>query len=630
MGNRFMKDGQAANRFLKDVQPEDNTPTIDPRSHPLTWDERLKATLLFDDNPKRRASYMKRIGFEVDPKDSNKVRPLGSQGGYDMEIDPGGLGNISQYYKDGKKSGLKEAGLDAVEALDSFFQGAAEEAAGLATGAAAAGTTGIPTGGAAAVPGFMAGRSAGRATANYLLNEGKEALGNLFLDEQIPVEYQDKLFKAAVTSVAPEAIAEGGKMLLGAGKTALKGLQSGFKALLNIGGGNVSEAAMDALVKDPKTFANADNLKNATTAISEKIGTITGLGPEEGIPKRFRDLGDSSLFKTKMSEAENLRRDTVNTLSGVQEANTTVQFLTDMLEQAKAKVMSDKPIKSKDTQSIATQFDDYISQIKNAAGPDGSINFKQLDNTIKEIQTDAYGSEGAVAPALRSLADNVNGYAKKLATTASEQRGLDIKDYAASKAQEAKIFNAFESFSKNVTPQKVVQHTIGAGDKAMRGTGGDITKQALTNTFSELDDALGTQITPAIQTGQLQAELFRAIESSKIPRGSGGAVSRAAIGAAPGLLTGNTPLALGGAAAGVIAGDPSMGLRAVGSLGRQIGNIDAAQQAVSSFQQGAGGTTQDMLRAALQGGAEAPTNAIQQTLNSLPEPQKPKNRFLSQ
>lgn len=585
----------------------DESPAVEPRSQPLTFDERLKATLFFDDNQKRRASFMKRIGFELDPKDMNKVRPIGSQGDYSIEIDPGGLADIKQYYKTGSKAGLKELALDTVEAVDSFLQGAVEEAVGTGAGVLAGGGAGVataPLGGAGAIPGFIGGRAVGRATANLLLNDAKEQIGNLFLDEEVPVEYQDKLFKAAVTSVAPEAVMGAGKSVVTGAKKALEGLRGGFKQLLNIGGGKVSEEALDAVTRDPKTFANIDNLKNATGVLTEKLSAITGLGPEDGVPKKFRDLGENSLFKQKMAASEELRKDTVNQLSGISEANTSVETAKNILKQFKDKLTANKALQSKDTQGVVSQIDDYMKQLDSSAGPDGYINFKQLDETIKEIQKDAYGSEGSVATGLREVSGQFNDYAKKLADTVAQKNGLDISSYSASKAKEAKIFDAYEAFAKNVTPQRVMTQVIGGGNKTATGTGADFTRKALTETFAKMDDALETKISDSVQSGQLQAELFRAIESSKIPRGSGGFLTGGATLAAPvALATGFNPTATTAAfLAGGIGSQPSNSLRAVSSLSRGINKLEGVEQGVQKLQTGAlQSTPADMLRAAVQG-----------------------------
>lgn len=617
------------NPFLQgvsmDQSPEDKAAL--PRQEPITWDERLKATLLFDDSPKRRAAYLKRIGYELDPKNDNKMRPLGSQGPYDMELDPGGVADVAQYFKTGKKSGLKELTLDLVEGLDSMFQGAAEEAVGQAAGVAAGAGAAAPTAGVGAIPAYAAGRSLGRATANLLLSNAKEAVGDMFLDEEIPVEYQDKLLKAAISSVAPEVITGAGKSVVSAGKKSLEALRGGFKNLLNIGGGKVSDAALDAVARDPKTFTNMDNLKNATGFLTNKISELTGLGPEDGIPRKFKDLGDNSAFKLKMSELENGRRDIVNELSGFSEANTHPNVIIGMIEQAKDSALANKPLKSKDTQALATQFDDYIDQIRNSVGDKGSINFKQLDETIKEIQKDAYSSEGSVASTLRGLGNKFNTYAKRLATKAQEARGIDTKSYADSKAAEAKIFDAFESFSKNVTPQKVMTQVIGGDKGTMTGRSTDFTKKAMTETFDKLDSALGTNISNDVKSGQLQAELFRAIESSKVPRGSGGFLTgAAAVGVPTFLATGNPAAATAAGLAGGIAATPSVGLRAVGSLSRGIEKGAGIEDALTRFQGGGGGTSSDLIRAALQGSnMEQP---LTDTLRPAPQATPARNPFL--
>lgn len=621
------------NPFIDDSLQEEN-PFIEMgkpkvvRAEPLTASERLKLVLLFDDK-KRRQSYLKKIGFEMDPSDTNKVRPLGSDEKFATEIDPGGLSDLSQYYANpkGGKAGLSELALDTVEALDSFFQGAAEEAAGLAAGATAAGTAGVPTAGAAAIPAFMGGRAIGRATANLLLTNLKEEIGNLMLDETVPVGMEDKLFQAAISSVAPEVVMSAGKGVVNSGKQALRGLRSGFQYLMNMTGGNVSDEAMEALAKDPKTFGNIDNLKKAPEKIMEMISQSTGLGPEEGIPRKFRDLGDTGLFKTKMAEAEQLRRATVNQLAGDNAASTNAEFIIGMLQNAKDKLLSDKVVKSKNTQSAAAEFDNYINMVKQATGNNGVINFKQLDEMVKEIQDDAFGSEGAAAVALRGLAHDVNSYAKSVANRVAETSGLDISDYVASKAKEAKIYNAFDSFAKNVTPQKALTRIIGRGAKGATGKGTDFTDKALSETFANMDDALDTEISSSLQNGQLQNEILRAVEGGKFSQGSRGFwTGAAALGLPTAMATGGNPLATGAAMmAGGIGASPNQALPAISGLSRGINRLSGVDSFLNDMQLGSGGNQADMLRAAIQGASEKvpPASSFIDRLKPPPEEKNP-------
>jgi hypothetical protein len=154
---------------------------------PITALDRYVLQFIFDTQPERRKQYLKEKGWDVDPKDENRIRPLGTKGEFDTEIDPGGFFNVKQYLpknasKDEVYRVATELFTDVNEGILDFLQGAVIEGAGVAgmvPGAAVGTAVGGPVG---TVTGGTIGRSLGRAAMFQVMEQMKDQIGDYLTD----------------------------------------------------------------------------------------------------------------------------------------------------------------------------------------------------------------------------------------------------------------------------------------------------------------------------------------------------------------------------------------------------------------------------------------------------------------
>lgn len=632
-----------ANINLVDDKPQ---ATDTPATQPLTNKDRLIASALFDTQPKRRAEFLAEKGWEMNPKDTNEMRPVGSQGPYSVKLDPGGYFDVSQYLskkygsvlggtaKD-SKAGLSELGMDAGEGLLDMIQGALIEGAGQVTGAAVGAGGALstaPAGGVGAIPAYVAGRAIGRSTAYNLLEHGKEMLGDMFLDKDVPPDMREKLMQTAIQAVGPEAVqpafATAGKAI----QSTLGAVKKGFINLVTMGGGKVDDVALKGLASNPHLFSSA-NLEQGGSIVQNEVHNLFGIGADESIPRAFDKLGDASPFKTKMAALEEERKAIASTLSGVKDANTPVSTVVHAL-QAQIDAIPPESIRSQSGGDAAVNYlQDRIQRlvktysIPQADGslrldPKASINFGELDTLVKTLQQDAYNRTDNAAPLLKSGANQINDMVKGLATHAGAENPA-LARYADIKGQESKIFGAFDSASQNINKSRMMNMIIGGVDDVPTSKASDVGRNAATQSLAAVDEALGTDYTNSIRTGQMQNNIFQAIQSGKAPSGSAGTMTRA-IG---GYVAGNAVhpgAGIPAAAVAAIGGMPQVGLPAAAALG--AGQEAIQQSVINPMEQSLTGASQGVSQAINPAVEAALKNAVPQV--AMPnESQQPDDPF---
>lgn len=500
---------------------------------PLDLMDRLKLTLLFDTQPKRRAAYLKQRGYELDPKDENKYRPIGSKEKFVREIDPLGAGNPESF-----KQYAREVAADLIEGAGTLAQGAAEAGS------------------------FGAGGPAGRALAFNVIESGKDVLGDLALDESLPPDYALRAAQTAYGAILPEAIQGGTNLAINKViKPTLTGISNGVRKLYKFGGGNVSDSVWEALKKDWKLLSDDGALKAAGDTIDDTVESIYGM--EKGSRELPKSIQPGSLFQKKLDELEPLRRQEASKLSGIGQASFSTEELLQPLLAAKDRI-EQKPVLSDAIDEPALKWiNDKIGQV--VKGGRKAFTFGEVDDVVKTLQKDAYkGDEPWRTQYVQGLVEDVNGLLKSKAEALGSP-------YAAVKEQESKVFQAFSKMRKAVNKDTARGLIVGGLPTGADST--DVKQKALTEAIGTMDEALGTQIGEGLRTNQIQNQIFKVMESSSRPKGSGALLSAVipAAGATAAALGSNPitrPLAIpGGALAGGVTAaalNPSMGLPLAG------------------------------------------------------------------
>jgi hypothetical protein len=590
-------------------------------SKPLSSLDRIIISALFDTQPKRRAAYLKKLGWELDPKDDNKIRPLGSDVPFVTEIDPGGFFNVSQYMaskygdkKEPKKEAVSELAKDSAEGMLDLIQGALIEGAGQVVGLASGAAAGAPTAGAAAVPAYMTGRASGRAYAYNLLEYGKDIIGDMLLDENVPPDMSARLMQTAFQAVGPEAMQP---ITAGVGK-AIKGtftaVKTGVSKLVTMGGGKIDDVSLKAIATNPKEFADPAKLERGGQIVQDQINSLFGIGPEDQVPKKFSDLGENSLFKTKMSDLDRERRIIAGMISQDPKASITVADAANFL-QSQIDSIPPASLRSESGGDIAVDyFNRRIKKLVQDHGQKGKLTFQELDQLVKSLQEDAYNRNDNASGFLRSTAGKLNGMIKGMAEKAAD-RNPAIGKYADIKAQEAKIFDSFDSASQNINKKNMLNMIVGgAEDQAPTAFGKDVSRNAATESIKRIDDALGTNYYEGIRTGQIQNNIFQAMKSGQVPQGSSGAIARGALGYAAGNAIA-PGMGIPAAAGAIVLGMPQVGLPIAGIAARgeqavQSGILDAINASQTATSQGVSKAINPAIEALLK---QAPQNIPQST-----------------
>lgn len=483
--------------------------------HPFGLKERLVTTLIFDTQPKRKKEWLNKLGYDVNPKDDNEIKPIGATDDQYFPIDPGGVFDFSQY---GKKGGVSELGKDALEASLDFLQGSATEATG--EGAGIIGAVGGPAG-------FVAGRSAGRMAMFNAIENMKDSIGNFFLEEDMPIDTALRATQTAIQAVGPEALATGGKALKKAAEKTFSNISSGVRNLLSIGNGKIGEQAWAALKKNPSMIADESALKNASSDIASTVDRLTGAGPDGNSINR-------SVLGDKLSELEPQRKVQADILSQDPNNGAPLDKIIRFFEEKKLELADPNkfPLLSEQRKDSIRYINGKINELKKlvkvpeagsvATGTENRLTFGQLDSVVKELQSDLYSPKLMTKDwrnAVKSLVDGspespgLNNLLKEKATAAGSP-------YAQIKEQQSKIFKAYDNVIDNVTPEKAKRFVLGDETIDPRFTSTDDVARRFGDAVKSVDEVLGTKTYDAIKDGQIRGQFWQAI-ADKGSSGSG-------------------------------------------------------------------------------------------------------------
>lgn len=576
--------------------------------------ERFVLQNLFDTQPKRRQAYLKRLGYEMNPKDDNLVRPIGSQGSY-AEIDPGfidefkkgwikeqGKGVVAQFMA-GRKNVIAEGMKDAGDVgFDTAVAGPL-----IVAGAEAGGGLGGMTGplAPAAVPiGAILGGAVGNAGAEGM----KKMAGDLLLDENVPLEKGPLVMQSVMSGMAPQ--------LLKAGKSVLK---SGYNAWLNArkdaivnaakqSGSGLTEDILDKAVKNPEMFSReaVDGANERMTSLYQNI-----FGIKDPLKLDAPERVTGGYFGEKMNVLNAQANSEIERLSKEQAANFKPEEILSPMQQMAMK-LNNKFDRTADEDAALGYLKQKISEFKSKVTPepikpsglvsvDGSliqpqqqpmrqVNFKEAREFMTAIQNDMSAKDTAgnyLNPAGRVLAPAINGDKGVLAILNAKAGGLG-SNLPQINAQRSRVLTAYNAAAETLTPTNITAAFVGNDT---------VKKELIKGAVGEMDQILGSNLTKEIEDGSMQ----RLVENLyKNPKGFGSGPSNAqrtnemikggikgmGVGMAAGAPLGPVGMAVGGAAgatAGAVRGaqfasemaNPESALKQLGILSGKIASSEA-------------------------------------------------------
>lgn len=546
----------ADNEDLLAGMPEDEPLPKNVRSEPLTMQERFFAQNLFDTQPTRRQAYLKKLGFEMNPKNDNEYRPIGALDSGWAEIDPG----VSAYFK---KGGIKELGKDFTDVVWDFAENAvvapvaraAGQLGGMGAGAMTANPAGILAG---RVAGGIAGGAAAKAGSEIL----KKEAGDLLLDENIPLDKGAAAVQSLVTGtfagIGPAAKVGWNK--LKAAKAAMKA--EAIKNVAKATGGEATAEVFEEAVKHPERFTR-EAVDGANERLLNVHKQLFGVDPDQALTMRStRQINPESAFGKAVKPLNDRATAEINRLSTEAAANWKVS---DIVGETNKHIMqlSQKFSRTQEEDAalkyLKGKVAELYSKVKKPAGgaiTDAEINYGQGRQFLKSIQDDAFNREIPGSSFLKQIAGNLREIADKKA----EALGSKLPEI---NAQRAKILSTFETARQKLTPQKLLTTYTGKNSPMKVDT-----EVAL----RQVDDVLGTQYGEMSRTGALQSVIENVYKTSA-PAGSSRVLGAGIVGGATGLV--------GGAGAGAALG----GMTGAGAipgaiLGAGVGAAAGARKAV--------------------------------------------------
>lgn len=556
------------------------------RSAPLTEWERYIFQNVFDTQPARRAEFARQIGFELDPEDDNKLRPLGSQGAFDAEIDPG----IGAYFKkDGLAELRKDFGDAALDlAIFGPIMGAATTAAAKG-GAAVGAAVGTPAGGVGAAPGAgigaiiggAAGASAGAITSYLVTDEMKNAIGTVVLDENIPVDRKAQAAQAFVAGVIP-VLGQAGK----SGFKALKqfNLERRAKAVVSAiqkSGGVADEALIQKAAANPELFTK-EAVQGGGQKLLDLYKNYFGLDPDDfaNRVRSFDNIPTDSVFGQQIRPLREAAEKEVQSLATNKAANISSTTLLGTIESQIDGIARLPGKKAQEASALKTlrEFRGEIMDYLNKRGVKGSqLNYGESRRLLSVLQDKAF----EVDPTGRSVSQNpligkLAGQFRESLDQVAANAGSSLPDL---NKQQHHILTRFQQASKQLTPDNIFNAYVGGNrTKALE----------IQNFMKTVDSELGTQFGDAFEEAAAK-KYFEGVYKQGIAKGSSRVMPFMVAEGARGALQG----ASAGAGVGALTGVGVLPGAAIGAVGGGLkGARDAAIMAAPETALGALGKTQ--------------------------------------
>lgn len=499
---------------LSDVQ----NPSINKLSNQngLSDWQRFVTKNFFDTQPKRRAAYLKRLGYELKPGSMEEYRPMGSDGNYQpIEPDNTVLGFIPVYNLF-TEDGRKELGRDLGDiAFDTVVAGPAT-GIGAQIGAMGGRGVGMAGGPVGAVLGTVGGASAGAAAGNVAAEAAKTGIGDFFLDESVPIDLQETTYQSLAAGALAGVGQAGSSMIQAWKKAGAKGIQASLKeAAVRKSNGTWNMELANDLAKNPEKYT-PEAVKGANNKLLTLSDDIFGTSAER--PKSTRDL-KGGVAKNAIDPLNRRADLEIDKLALNPEANFTVEELAKTLRDRVAP-LANKRFKTQDEERALKFFQDEVddllrkteisgpmNQSLNRIGEEGAslpssgygeLTFKEGRDLLKRWQNAAY-EEGAVKD--NGIVKSVTHGLKELADVKAGGIGSDLP-----------AIN--EKRSKILTTYSNMQSLIKDGSMQSAFVGKDsIAKERVKRMFSEMDSVLDTNMSQEIESTQFRAAVERVYES---------------------------------------------------------------------------------------------------------------------
>lgn len=493
--------------------------------------QRFVVKNFFDTQPKRRAAYMKRLGYELS-KNGEEYRPVGSDGNY-QPIEPDNtLYGFIPYYKIMTEEGRKELARDLSDISFDVASGIATGPAA-AKGAAIGGASGTAVGalsgpvgaavggGLGAVSGAAAGGAAGQAAAETL----KTAIGDAFLDEEVPIDMQEALYQ----SLTAGALSGFGKLGGGAinkwRRIKLRDAKEAIKeAAVRRAGGSWNDNLAEDLFKNPDRYT-PEAVKGSTKELLKMSQDLFGTSAAR--PKSTRQL-TGGLVRDRIQPLNEMADLEIAKLSKNAEANFSVDEIVNTLKK-RISPLENKKFRTREEDSALKFFREEVEGLKDkmrvntpsdevfdpstglkTSGSPAREEFRELTfqegrDFLKRLQNAAF-EEGPVKgnAAIKSLANGL----KEQADEKAGRLGSQLPELNAKRSQ---FMQTYRNLFDIVNDRAMQAAFIGKDSLA---------KQRVLEAFEEADRVLGTNLAANAQTKQFQAAVEN-LYSSPSAFGSG-------------------------------------------------------------------------------------------------------------
>lgn len=550
----------ANGKFDQFELPEENQ-----EAKPLSVGQRIIIQNLFDTQKDKREAYLKQIGYELNPEDDNQYRPVGSQSGY-AEIDPG----ISAYFQ---KGGLAEIGKDVTDVMFDTIISGPLSAAG-AVGGATGGAVGGPL---LAATGFVLGGGAGNAASEEL----KSRAADMLLDESIPTNYKEVALQSLITGTLPAVFKGGKKLAAGVASAAFDKAKDAMVRAAKSSGGGLNEAILQRAAKEPELFS-----KEAVDGATQRLGTLYKdiFGLDKPTDLRSTRQISGGIFADKMrvlNEAADAEIDalTKNSKVGFKLDELKAPFLGEIEKLAsKFDRTSDEEAALKFMQNKIKFLDSKAKSLPEIVKGERNFTFKEGREFLKAIQDEAFDKDALgnyKTPGARHLIKVAGGNEDALRSLADRKAAEAGSKLPEINAQRSKILETYNASQKVLTPENIQSAFI--GDDSIK-------KQQVRDITKLMDDTLGTNYSPMIETGAFQrvvenmyknpkafgsGRVLSDVTTQAVKSGAKGALTGAGIGglsgvgAVPGAVIGGTIGAGSGALRGAAFSTPERALQGI-------------------------------------------------------------------
>lgn len=538
---------------------------------PLPFEQRLILQNLFDTQPEKRKAYLKQLGYEMNPKNENEYRPLGSDYAW-SEIDPG----ISKYLHPG---GAVEFGKElfgdlvgdvAFDALSSVISGAGARL-GLAKGTAVGGAAG----GAGAPVGAVIGAVLGGAAGNALAETVKQTVGNMVLDESIPADKKLVAIQSLFAGAMPEVIKLGRHASAATYKSILESRTKAIARAASSAGTGVTPEILDKAAQNPEMFTE-DAVKGASGKLSELYRNIFGTTVDN--PTSTRQI-TGGIFADKLKPLNQAATNEIEALAKDPRANwkidelaapikKVVAQLNDKFDRTAEEDAALKYLKGKlsmlesklgDKVEKSTLLDASGNAIETVTPGRGQINFKEGREFLKAIQDDAFNREVPGSSFLKQVAGGSEEALRGIADAKAGALGSKLPEI---NAERSKILTTYKNAQQLLTPSSITSAFIGSDN---------VKKNMIREAVGEMDKNLGTNYSQAIENGAMQRVVEEMYRDPNKAFGSGMVKTEALKGA----LKGGTGGFLAGSAVGFPTGTAAITVPVATGLGA-IGGASAA------------------------------------------------------